>query len=83
MLCSNKCPRGLSCKPLSNVISYEEHTFVCVGLHGEDKIGNEDIYRHCFKSVTTDSMYDYDEYDLLSVISTMSDALLSQRAYEE
>ncbi|MCK5607935.1 hypothetical protein KAR91_39005, partial [Candidatus Pacearchaeota archaeon] len=36
----------------------------------------QDIFRHCFKNEDTDSEYDYDEYDLKSVISVMSETLL-------
>jgi hypothetical protein len=74
MLCNKKCPRGTKCKPISNIVS--KTSFVCVGKHNEEKEIKEDIFRHCFKSIFTDSMFDYDEYDLKSVIATMSEALL-------
>ena len=74
MLCNKKCPRGTKCKPISNIVS--KTSFVCIGLHGENKEVKEDIFRHCFKSEFSDSCFDYDEYDLKSVISTMSEALL-------
>lgn len=84
MLCrgnmkSNKsCPRGENCKPLSNIVSDTKESFVCVGYHNEaNKDYPEDKFRHCFKSAANnDSMFDYDEYDLKSVISVMSEALL-------
>ena len=77
MLCSEKCPKGLMCEPLSNVISDDKSSFVCVGLHNTTKeYCPQDIYRHCFKNKETDSMFDYDDYDLKSVISVMSEALL-------
>ena len=40
-------------------------------LNYELKEGKEsnDIYRHCFYNEKTDSMFDYDEYDLISIIS--------------
>lgn len=77
MLCSEKCPKKTDCIPLSNVIASDESSFVCVGLHGETKEEyQQDIYRHCFKSETTDSVFDYDAFDLKSVISVMSEALL-------
>lgn len=78
MLCKESCPRGTNCKPLSNVVSDDNSSFVCMGTHGESK-GNypKDIFRHCFKSAAnTDTMYDYDEYDIKSVISVMSESLL-------
>lgn len=77
MLCSEKCPKNTDCIPLSNVIASDKSSFVCIGLHGgEKKEYPEDIYRHCFRSETTDSVFDYDAYDLKSVISVMSEALL-------
>lgn len=79
MLCKEKCPRNLDCTPLSNLVSDEnKEDFVCVELHNDNKERyKQDIYRHCFKSSTnTDSMYDYDEYDLQSVVSVISEALL-------
>lgn len=76
MICRDICPRKTKCKPLSNVVADDDSTFVCIGLHNEEKIDNNDKFRHCFKSETTDSTFDYDEYDLKSVISTMADALL-------
>ncbi len=76
MICKDTCPKGTTCNPLSNVVADDESTFVCIGLHGEEKIGNNDKFRHCFKSETTTSVFDYDEYDMKSVISVMADALL-------
>jgi len=77
MLCKDKCPRGTKCKPISNVVADDDGSFVCVGYHGDKgKTYPADIFRHCFKNINTDSMYDYDEYDLKSVISVMSEALL-------
>jgi hypothetical protein len=76
MLCKNSCPRGLKCKPISNIVAHDESTFVCIGYHNEENNYPQDKFRHCFKSLDTDSMYDYDEYDLKSVISVMSEALL-------
>jgi hypothetical protein len=73
MICNNICPRNSDCNPLSNVIACDKSTFVCIGLHNEEK---DDKYRHCFKTETTDSCFDYDEYDLKSVISVMSEAII-------
>ena len=77
MLCKENCPKNLDCQPLSNIVADDGSSFVCVGLHKD--INNkypEDRFRHCFKSESTDSMYDYDDYDLKSVVSVMSEALL-------
>lgn len=77
MLCREKCPRGKECNPLSNVVSDKNETFVCIGYNNELKEdAPKDEFRHCFKSLHTDTMLDYDEYDLKSVISVMSEALL-------
>lgn len=71
------CPRGTKCKPLSNIIADDKTSFVCVGLHKTTKKEYyQDIYRHCFKNTETDSMFDYDDYDLKSVVFVMSEALL-------
>lgn len=72
------CPRGINCTPLHNLISDCETSCVCLGKHSEIKVGNEsnDIYRHCFYNGKTDTMFDYDEYDLISIISVISNGLL-------
>ncbi len=78
MICRQECPRKTSCVPISNVVSDDDSSFVCIGYHGEKKNKyTQDKFRHCFKSAAgTDSIFDYDEYDLKSVISVMSEALL-------
>lgn len=79
MVCNESCPRTLTnCTPLSNIVSDDSPTtFVCVGSSNPESRSNpNDNFRHCFKSDTTDSMYDYDTYDLKSVIAVMSAALL-------
>jgi hypothetical protein len=73
MKCTKKCPRQTKCKPISNIVS--EKSFVCICLHNESKEIKQDIFRHCFKSEFSDSCFDYDEYDLKSVICVMSEAL--------
>ena len=78
MICNNECPlKYTNCKPISNIIASDNSSVVCVGLHTDIKEVKGDIYRHCFKSSTgANSMFDYDEYDLLSSISVMTEALL-------
>jgi len=78
MLCLKKCPRKLkNCKPLSNIAPQDRRSFVCVGLHKDDKKKYpQDKFRHCFKSEDSDSMFDYDKYDMKSVIAVFSEALL-------
>jgi len=85
MLCKTNCPRNIDCTPLSNLVSDNGKTFVCVGFHNEkNKEHPQDRFRHCFKSAAdTDSMFDYDEYDLKSVISVMSEALLIDELSDE
>lgn len=77
MLCNKNCLRNKDCKPISNIVS--DNSFVCVGLHNDTIKFKQDKFRHCFKTVDSDSMFDYDEYDLISVISVFSEALLSER----
>jgi hypothetical protein len=74
MICSENCPRGSKCEPISNIVSPE--SFVCIGYHNEEKEYPQDKFRHCFKNTMTNSMYDYDEYDLKSVMAVMAEALL-------
>lgn len=70
-----KRDRG-DCNPLSNII-YDSTSFCCVGCVDDDcRTIPQDKYRHCFKSELSDSMYDYDRYDMISVIRVLSDALL-------
>ncbi len=78
MLCKETCPRQTDCEPLSNIVADGGASFVCVGLHREMKKDYpQDKFRHCFKSEAgTDTVFDYDTYDLKSVISIMSEALL-------
>ena len=77
MICSEECPRKTDCKPISNVVASDNSSFVCMGYHNEYKKDYpQDRFRHCFKSESTDSIFDYDEYDLKSVISVMSESLL-------
>ncbi len=80
------CMRGLECAPLHAVIdddtailirkADDESTFVCCGLHGQ---GSQDEYRFCFKSVDTDTMYDYDELDLLDTVEVITRAISTRR----
>ncbi len=78
MLCRLNCPLGKKdCKPLSNVVSDNNESVVCIG--SSDKASRsleQDKFRHCFSNATTQSMYDYDAYDLKSVIAVMSQSLL-------
>lgn len=78
MLCNPECPRGTACSPISNVVASDGASFVCVGHHGlgKDK-HSQDVFRHCFVSgAGTDSMFDYDLYDLKSVVAVMSETIL-------
>jgi len=75
------CPRNLKCKPLNCLLSDDQKSCVCLGKHDEEKTGKEinDVYRHCFYNETTDSMFDYDEYDLTSIMSVISTGLLMDK----
>lgn len=68
------CPRKLKCQPLHRIESGDGGSFVCCGLRPPvyrrlvkkgSLDGIRDPYRLCFKNDDTDSMYDYDELDLL------------------
>ena len=78
MLCNSNCPRRLdNCSPISNIVSDDETSIVCIGYHdGRKTSDHQDIFRHCFKSHVTDSMFDYDYYDIKSVMSIFSEAIL-------
>jgi hypothetical protein len=90
MICDENCPKGTQCKPIANIIPDEGDTFVCLGWHGEEKpeIYKKDVFRHCFKSETTESEYDYSFEDMASVVSCFADAMLlngprSEKVQEE
>ena len=70
------CPRNLRCEPLSRLESDDGSTFICCGWPGVRK---DDPYRFCFKSVETDTMYDYDEVDLLDTILVATEAMSNAR----
>lgn len=69
----NGCPRNLECQPLSRKESDDGTTFICCGW---PNIRKNDPYRFCFKSEETDSMYDYDEFDLLDTILVISESMV-------
>ena len=78
------CPRGLDCQPLHRIQSDDEATFVCCGLHGavdrvHGTIGEDDPYRLCFKTDNTDTMYDYDEADLMDEVEVIVRGLSTAR----
>jgi len=77
MLCNSTCPRGLNnCIPYSNSISDDGVTFICCGSSKpESRIVLGDHFRFCFKSETTDTIFDYDDYDIKEQIAVMADAL--------
>jgi hypothetical protein len=69
-----KCERVFKdCKPLS-LIKSEDNTFLCCGLN-KKRNAKIDIFRHCFKSGNTDTIYDYSKKDILSTISIFSESL--------
>lgn len=77
MLCQSKCPKKLKCEPISNVIPEDISSIVCIGY--PTKTNNkykQDIFRHCFKTEDSDSMHDYSLYDIQSVLSIFSEAIL-------
>lgn len=78
MLCRENCPLNkIDCKPLSNVVADDNSSLVCIGSSApESRSLMQDKFRHCFVNSETSTCYDYDAYDLKSVISVMSEGLL-------
>jgi len=81
MLFDKFCPRKLvNCIPYSNIVSDDKSTFVCCGdSDKKSRSVEEDYVRFCFKSETSDTMFDYDEDDLKDQIAVMADALALSR----
>lgn len=79
-----KCLRGYdvdACYPLSQIESDEKPvTFICCGMsNSSTRSVDTDKYRVCFKSVYTDTCYDYDIIDIVDTISVLSRALSCDR----
>lgn len=75
----NKCLRGLDdCGPLCQIQSDDKVSFICCGLNFVRDV-KQDIYRSCFKTEDTDSMYDMDEFDMLDVAEMQIRAITMQR----
>lgn len=70
MICNKKCLRKEKYQPIANIVS--DSSFVCICFNNK----KQDKFRHCFKSMDTDSIFDYDEYDLISVINIFTESLL-------
>lgn len=77
MLWSPDCPRSCkNCSPYSNIVSDDHATFVCCGdSDPSSRSVSSDNFRMCFRSDTTDSMFDYDETDIKDQIAVMADAI--------
>jgi hypothetical protein len=74
-----ECCRDLDCQALSLVRSDDGTTFVCCGLYHE---GVADPYRLCFRSATTDTMYDHDILDLLDIAAVIIRGLSAAKRLE-
>lgn len=69
-----KCLRKLTdCEPLSLMVAID-NSFICCGLNKKRNF-DSDIFRHCFKNEVTDSMYDYDKKDCLSIIAVLAESM--------
>lgn len=70
------CPRNLDDCLCISVVKADDGsgTFVCTGLIVDPPVA-EDRARHCFKSLTTDTTYDYNETDLADSVAVMGKAL--------
>ncbi len=85
-----ECPRGLdNCQSLAAILSDDPPgaTFVCCGLGKPEsreayRGTQRDIFRHCFKSEETDSMFDHDHIDLLDIIEVTSKAMATLKRIE-
>ncbi len=69
---------------MSQSVADDGSTFVCCGIGGlasRSVVG--DCFRHCFKTENTDTMFDYDELDLLDTIRVMSESLAIRKRIEE
>lgn len=69
------CPRGLDadCSCIDTVASDDGSTFCCAGLLRKPE--TDDRMRHCFRSIDTDTMHDYDNCDLADSIAVLGKAL--------
>lgn len=69
-----KCMRKRNdCTPLS-LVKATDNSYMCCGLNFTRNV-EIDLYRHCFKTEATDSMYDYSKKDMLSVIAVFSESM--------
>jgi hypothetical protein len=74
-----KCLRNVDdCGPLCQIVSDDKTSFICCGLNFVRNV-KCDIYRTCFKTVETDSMYDMDEFDMLDVAEMQIRAITTQK----
>lgn len=71
------CPRQRDdCTVLSNIISDDGSSFICVGYNQkEDRAVQSDRFTHCWKNDVTDERGHWDRRDLIDTISVMSQAL--------
>lgn len=76
------CPRAIDgCMPLHAIRASDHTTFICCGLQREGQ--SHDPYRMCFKSETTDTMFDHDEFDLLDMIEVATRAMSTHKRFSE
>ena len=76
------CLRGTeTCAPMHAIVSDDGATFVCCGRQHDGE--SHDPYRMCFKSQTTDTIYDHDELDLLDIIEVATRALSTVKRFTE
>lgn len=69
-----RCMRKLSdCNPLSLMVAID-NSFICCGLNKKRNV-KMDIFRHCFKNDDTDSMYDYNKKESLSIIAVLAESM--------
>lgn len=71
------CPRGLKdCEPLSQILVDDKDEFICCGLNdGTNRVEKGDIFRHCWKSIYSYTTMDYDQRDIIDLVSVLMQGL--------
>ncbi len=76
------CRRDFDCQPLHAIVSSDNKSWMCCGLHGDKMEHSEDVYRLCFVNTETDTRYEHDEYDLLDLVEVISRGMSTKRRLE-
>lgn len=73
----HSCPRNIpTCSPLSQIVSDDGISFICVGMHRGNPREPGDVYRECIRARPgVDHMCDCDRRDLTDLASVVTGAL--------